>query len=134
MIFNYRYNLVFFVLTYLLPMCSMMITYSLTGCKLWRNKQIGEMTNIQRNIIKTRRKLIPMLITITLFFGLCWLPYHIYFIYTYKDVQITRSKYVQHVFLAIYWLAMSNSAFNPIIYGLFNKRFLRFVQFNFDNL
>ena len=31
-------------------------------------------------------------------------------------------KYTQHVFLAFFWLAMANSAVNPIIYFLMNAK------------
>jgi hypothetical protein len=35
---------------------------------------------------------------------------------------------VPHIFLGIYWLAMSNSMVNPIIYYWMNKRFRHYFQ------
>lgn len=42
-------------------------------------------------------------------FALAWLPYHAYFIYVYHDFRITSYRYIQHIYLAFYWLAMSNA-------------------------
>ena len=64
-----------------------------------------------------------MFIVVVIIFAVCWLPYHVYFIYTYHDREITKKPYIQHVFLGFYWLAMSNSMFNPLIYYWMNARF-----------
>lgn len=56
-------------------------------------------------------------------FGVCWLPYHVYFLSTYQWPELVNSKSIQHIYLVIYWLAMSNSMLNPIILLLMNKRF-----------
>ena len=34
-----------------------------------------------------------------------------------------RKPYIGHVYLAFYWLAMSNTCVNPIIYYVMNRRF-----------
>ena len=53
----------------------------------------------------------------------CWAPYHIYFIYSYHNPSIARKAYIGHIFLFFYWLAMSNTCVNPIIYYVMNSRF-----------
>ena len=79
-----------------------------------------------------------MFIVVLLLFGLCWLPYHTYFIYTYYHVVMIKKfcsylyffcsqafvsqSYTQHVFLLFFWLAMANSAVNPVIYFLMNAK------------
>ncbi|RWS05584.1 tachykinin-like peptides receptor 86C, partial [Dinothrombium tinctorium] len=118
---DYIYNIVLFVVTYAIPMISMGITYSLMARILWGSKQIGEMTVTQRISIRAKQKVIPMLIVVTVVFGICWLPYHLYFIYVYHNLHVTANEYIQHLYLGFYWLAMANSAFNPFIYGLLNK-------------
>lgn len=62
-----------------------------------------------------------MFIVVLIVFGVCWLPYHAYFIYNYY-ADISSQSYTQHVFLAFFWLAMANSAINPIIYYLMNAK------------
>lgn len=63
-----------------------------------------------------------MMIVVVVIFAVCWLPYHVYFLATHHHPEITQSEYVQHIYLAIYWLAMSNSMYNPIIYCWMNSR------------
>ncbi|KAH6946413.1 hypothetical protein HPB50_013261 [Hyalomma asiaticum] len=67
--------------------------------------------------------IVKMMIVVVVIFAVCWLPYHVYFLATHHHPEITQSDYIQHVYLAIYWLAMSNSMYNPIIYCWMNSRF-----------
>lgn len=63
-----------------------------------------------------------MMIVVVVIFAVCWLPFHMYFIVTSYLPDITNEPYIQEVFLGIYWLAMSNSMYNPIIYCWMNTR------------
>ena len=63
-----------------------------------------------------------MMMFVVVIFALCWLPYNIYFIATIIDPSITFMPYIQQCYLAIYWLAMSNSMYNPMVYCWMNKR------------
>ena len=61
-------------------------------------------------------QLVKMFAVVVWIFMVCWAPYHIYFIYSYHNPQITRISYISHVYLAFYWLAMATTCVNPIIY------------------
>lgn len=63
-----------------------------------------------------------MFVTVVLLFGFCWFPYHAYFIYTYHYKDVTTKEFIRHVYLFFYWLAMANSAINPIVYYFMNAR------------
>lgn len=63
-----------------------------------------------------------MFIIIVLIFAICWLPYHLFFVYAYHNNQVISADHVQTIYLAIYWLAMSNAMVNPIIYYWMNGR------------
>lgn len=63
------------------------------------------------------------MIVVVVIFMLCWLPFHTYFILTSLFPDLTHTSYVQEVYLAIYWLAMSNAMYNPIIYCWMNSRY-----------
>lgn len=69
-----------------------------------------------------------MFIFIVAIFGICYLPYQLFYVYSYHNPQISSSSVVPHIFLGIYWLAMSNSMVNPIIYFWMNKRFRHYFQ------
>lgn len=76
-------------------------------------------------------QVVKMFILVVLIFGLCWLPYHGYFIYVYYDTKVIFSKYTQHVYLSFYWLAMSNAMVNPLIYYWMNARLVIFLLRNY---
>ncbi|XP_059616176.1 tachykinin-like peptides receptor 99D [Phlebotomus argentipes] len=124
------YNVVFMFLTYFLPIGSMTFTYARVGLELWGSQSIGECTQRQLENIKSKRRVVKMMMTVVLIFAVCWLPFQVYFIVTSYDPGITNLPYIQEVYLGIYWLAMSNSMYNPIIYCWMNSRFRRgFKQF-----
>lgn len=51
-----RYNIVFMLLTYFLPIGSMTYTYARVGLELWGSKSIGECTQRQLDNIKSKRR------------------------------------------------------------------------------
>ncbi|RWS29452.1 tachykinin-like peptides receptor 86C [Leptotrombidium deliense] len=125
---DYIYNIMFLILTYALPMILMAIMYTLIGRVLWGSQGIGEETSIQREVIRSKQKIVKMLIVVVIIFAICWLPYHIYFVYTHHVPDVVNRAYIQHVYLAFYWLAMSNSMYNPLIYVWMNKRFRNYFK------
>ncbi|CAD6993177.1 unnamed protein product [Ceratitis capitata] len=120
---EYVYNIVFMILTYILPIISMTVTYSRVGIELWGSKAIGEYTPRQVENVKSKRRVVKMMIVVVLIFAICWLPFHAYFIITACYPALTETPFIQEVYLGIYWLAMSNSMYNPIIYCWMNSRF-----------
>ncbi|KAJ8911952.1 hypothetical protein NQ315_012763 [Exocentrus adspersus] len=122
---EYIFNVAFLVLTYLVPILAMMYTYARIGIELWGSQSIGECTQRQMENIKSKRRIVKMMIVVVIIFSVCWLPYQLYFIVTYYFPELTHSDYIQETYLAIYWLAMSNSMYNPIIYCWMNSRFRR---------
>ncbi|KAK9507752.1 hypothetical protein O3M35_007536 [Rhynocoris fuscipes] len=110
------------VMTYFLPITSMCFTYVRVGMELWGSQSIGECTQRQLENIKSKRKVVKMMMVVVSIFAVCWLPFHIYFIITSHMPEITKLPFIQDLYLAIYWLAMSNSMYNPIIYCWMNMR------------
>ncbi|XP_055325493.1 tachykinin-like peptides receptor 86C [Sitodiplosis mosellana] len=125
---DYVYNCVFLVLTYGVPMLIMIVSYTIMGRVLWGSQSIGEHTQRQIESIKSKKKVVRMFIAVVTIFGICWLPYHLFYVYSYHRPHITSSNYVPHLFLAFYWLAMANSMVNPIIYYWMNRRFRHYFQ------
>ncbi|MBV98116.1 Substance-K receptor, partial [Eschrichtius robustus] len=62
--------------------------------------------------------MVPVVVT----FAICWLPYHLYFILGSFQEDIYCHKFIQQVYLALVWLAMSFTMYNPIIYCCLNHR------------
>ncbi|TRY80241.1 hypothetical protein TCAL_12372 [Tigriopus californicus] len=121
--FEFLYNVAFMIITYFLPMLSMSITYTAVARELWDSKIIGEATKAQMDVIKSKRRVVKMMVMVVFIFGVCWLPYHVYFIISNAYPEINYSPHIQDIYLAIYWLAMSNAMYNPMIYCFMNSRF-----------
>ncbi|XP_050667628.1 tachykinin-like peptides receptor 86C isoform X2 [Leptidea sinapis] len=125
---DFIYQVLFSVVTYAIPMLGMTFFYSAMGKVLWGSRSIGELTQRQVNSIKSKRKVVKMFILVIVIFGLCWLPYHSYFIYTHFYPTVLYMKYIQHVYLGFYWLAMANAMVNPIIYYWMNAKFRSYFR------
>ncbi|KAL4640872.1 substance-K receptor [Arapaima gigas] len=117
------YQIAVIILIYLLPLLVMLVTYSLVGLTLWGSEIPGEASDHYQNQIRAKRKVVKMMIVVVLTFAFCWLPFHIYFLLGSFNKDIYRRKYIQQVYLAIFWLAMSSTMYNPIIYCCLNQRF-----------
>ncbi|EFX77115.1 hypothetical protein DAPPUDRAFT_54510 [Daphnia pulex] len=125
---DFIYNIVFTVSTYLIPVIVMGACYSRMGYVLWRGKSIGEQNQRQAESIQSKHKVVRMFMVIVTLFVVCWLPYHGYFVYQFIDDQVISYKYTQHIFLSFYWLAMSNTMINPLVYYYMNTRFREHFQ------
>ncbi|XP_076075930.1 tachykinin-like peptides receptor 99D [Mytilus galloprovincialis] len=117
------YNVIVIIVSYVVPMLILIITYTRVGIELWGQKAIGENTHVQYDRIQSKRRVVKMMIFVVIVFGICWLPYHLYFLIVSAIKDISLNRYMQQVYLVIYWIAMSNSMYNPIIYCWMNNRF-----------
>ncbi|XP_037521254.2 tachykinin-like peptides receptor 86C [Rhipicephalus sanguineus] len=120
---DYLYNVVFLVLTYGVPVATLALTYWRMSVVLWGDQCIGEFTLQQENAHRAKQKVVKMLFTVVFLFAVCWLPYHAYFLYVSHNPHVVYLDHIQHVYLAMYWLAMSHAMCNPIVYYCMNKRF-----------
>ncbi|XP_043212129.1 tachykinin-like peptides receptor 99D isoform X2 [Amphibalanus amphitrite] len=116
------YNGAIFVLTYFLPLTATTYCYTRMSVELWGSQSIGEATPVQIESVNSKRRVVKMMIVLVAIFAVCWLPYQVYFLVIPLFSELTHEPIVQEVFLGIYWLAMSNSMYNPIIYYWMNSR------------
>ncbi|XP_023348096.1 tachykinin-like peptides receptor 86C, partial [Eurytemora carolleeae] len=127
--FDFIYNMVLFVVTYVLPLIFMCFAYT-RMCRVLNQKVIGESTPSSEAGRLKKKQVIKMFSLVVGLFALCWLPYHLYFLIMYAAPHLAKSPVIRPLYLCIYWLAMSNSCINPIIYYFWNQRFRK----HFDNI
>ncbi|XP_062992166.1 neuromedin-K receptor [Elgaria multicarinata webbii] len=120
---RFTYHIIVIILVYCFPLLVMGITYTIVGITLWGGEIPGDTSDKYHEQLKAKRKVVKMMIVVVLTFAVCWLPYHIYFIVTGIYENLNRWKYIQQIYLATFWLAMSSTMYNPIIYCCLNKRF-----------
>ncbi|OCT99925.1 neuromedin-K receptor [Xenopus laevis] len=117
------YQFILVLLVYVLPLIVMGVTYTIVGITLWGGEIPGDTSDKYHEQLRAKRKVVKMMIVVVVTFAICWLPYHIFFLANALDIKVDRWKYIQQIYLAIFWLAMSSTMYNPIIYCCLNKRF-----------
>ncbi|KAE8751542.1 Leucokinin Receptor 1 [Frankliniella occidentalis] len=126
------YRLVLWVLQYLMPLCIITFVYARMGLRLWGSTTPGTAQDSRdANIMKNKKKVIKMLVIVVALFALCWFPLQTYNILQDMFPRINSYKYINIIFFTIDWLAMSNSCYNPFIYGIYNEKFKREFQQRF---
>ncbi|XP_077999605.1 neuromedin-K receptor-like [Glandiceps talaboti] len=117
------YTFSFTIATYVVPLFAQGICYTIVGVKLWGSQAPGESSNRHKEQLKAKRKVVKMLMFVVIIFAVCWLPIHVYFLLGHYFNEVYSYKYINHIYMAIYWLAMSNSMYNPFIYCCLNDSF-----------
>lgn len=126
----YRWVLVF--LQYLIPMCVISFAYARIAYKLWGSKVPGNAENTRdAALMKNKKKVIKMLVIVVILFDICWLPWQIYNFLQDVYEEINNYRYINIIYFVCDWLAMSNSCYNPFIYGIYNEKFKREFQLRF---
>ncbi|XP_064587307.1 substance-P receptor isoform X1 [Zonotrichia leucophrys gambelii] len=111
------------VLLYLLPLLVIGCAYAAVGRTLWASAIPGDSSDRYHEQVSAKRKVVKMMIMVVCTFALCWLPYHVYFTLQYLRPEWYMQSFIQQVYLAVMWLAMSSTMYNPIIYCCLNDRF-----------
>ncbi|CAO1440286.1 unnamed protein product, partial [Diamesa serratosioi] len=120
----YRYILV--LVQYIIPFCIISYIYFQMALKLWGSKTPGNASDARDvTLLKNKLKVIKMLVIVVILFGICWLPLQTYNILQATFPQINEFKYINIIWFCCDWLAMSNSCYNPFIYGIYNEKFQR---------
>ncbi|NXB62546.1 NK1R protein, partial [Struthidea cinerea] len=118
-----RYHFSMTVLLYLLPLLVIGCAYAAVGRTLWASAIPGDSSDRYHEQVSAKRKVVKMMIIVVCTFALCWLPYHVYFTLQYLRPEWYLRRFIQQVYLAVMWLAMSSTMYNPIIYCCLNDRF-----------
>ncbi|KFP73894.1 Substance-P receptor, partial [Acanthisitta chloris] len=117
------YHFCMTILIYFLPLLVIGCAYTVVGVTLWASEIPGDSSDRYHEQVSAKRKVVKMMIIVVCTFALCWLPYHIYFTLQYFNPEWYLQRFIQQIYLAIMWLAMSSTMYNPIIYCCLNDRF-----------
>ncbi|KAK0411274.1 hypothetical protein QR680_005575 [Steinernema hermaphroditum] len=117
--YEYRnmYEQMIMLVQYVIPLIVLVFTY---GRVMWvfrkHNCQLGEERSLRK-----QKKAVKLILTVVVSFMVCWLPYQLY--HAVLEGLMSNFKVASTCYLISYWVAMANSAINPIIYCYVNKRF-----------
>ncbi|XP_061585747.1 tachykinin receptor 1a [Cololabis saira] len=121
--FKRLYHVCVAILIYFLPLLVMGCAYLVVGLTLWASEIPGDSSDHYKEQLTAKRKVVKMMIVVVCTFAICWLPYHVYFLLNEFFPSLFENTFMQQVYLAIMWLAMSSTMYNPIIYCCLNDRF-----------
>ena len=117
------YSLGWLIVIGILPLTIMTILYSRVVFKLWvRTSQNVEVS--QRAVIKSRKRVTKMVLTVTVVCAVCWLPNLIAYVLDFYGLNSQGD--IVHTTTVV--LVTLNSAVNPIIYCFQSKQFRRCVK------
>ncbi|XP_032060023.1 substance-P receptor [Aythya fuligula] len=122
-VYGKTYHFCMTILIYFLPLLVIGCAYTVVSITLWASEIPGDSSDRYHEQVSAKRKVVKMMIIVVCTFAFCWLPYHIYFTMQYFNREWYLQKFIQQVYLAIMWLAMSSTMYNPIIYCCLNDRF-----------
>ncbi|XP_071745532.1 RYamide receptor isoform X2 [Lepeophtheirus salmonis] len=123
------YSLSLIIIQYVIPLTVISYVYIKMGIKLWMNRTPGSAQDRRdQTILQNKKRVIKMLIIVVCIFGICWLPWHLFYLCQLFAPSILKYRYINIVFFICHWLAMSNSCYNPFIYGIYSEKFKREFQ------
>ena len=71
-----------------------------------------------------QKRIVRMLMIVVVLFAVCWLPYHILFLY--MDFGQSEMTYdIKAAIMSTQWFIYSNSTCNPVVYAVFNTNYRR---------
>ena len=121
---------VVFVTCYLVPLCFISICYAMIAIKVWR-RSVGGIrgSKAERNIQRSKIRIVRMLIVVAVLFALSWLPlYSIRLKYLYAPPDAGYEKNILKILKPIaQWLGSANSCVNPFVYCYFSVPFRRSI-------
>ncbi|XP_075233391.1 RYamide receptor-like [Lycorma delicatula] len=123
------YRSILVLLQYIIPLTVISFVYARMGFALWGATAPGNaQTERDAQIMRNKKKVIKMLVIVVVLFAFCWLPLQTYNVLQDLFPVINQYRYINIIWFCMDWLAMSNSCYNPFIYGIYNEKFKREFQ------
>ena len=111
------------LLEYLAPLSIITLAYLKMGMKLWWTITPGQADQLRDDkILRNKKKVLHMMLVVVVVFSLCWAPWQSYSLPSIVYPAVNQWRYVNIMFFIFHWLAMSNSCYNPFIYGIYSVR------------
>ncbi|CAB3409758.1 unnamed protein product [Caenorhabditis bovis] len=115
------YNNGLITVQYILPLCILSIAYYRVGVELRKDKTVGDVRHARS--VAAKKKASIMLAVVVFIFMFVWFPYNAYYLTLHLVEPIGNRMLSLYIYINIYWLGMSSTVFNPVIYYFMNKRF-----------
>ena len=126
---------VVFLTCYIAPLGFISICYSMIGLRVWKRNVSGiRGSKTERNIQRSKIRIVRMLVTVAVVFALFWLPLYSLRLYVLYGTLSSNGKRMVRILLPIVqWLGSANSCVNPFIYCYFSEQFKKSILYIFEN-
>ncbi|XP_036369419.1 neuropeptide SIFamide receptor-like isoform X1 [Octopus sinensis] len=112
-----------FLCCYTIPLLLIILCYILIGLRVWNRDSPG-LCDKSQVIMKSKIKVVKMLVVVVLLFGLSWLPIYTIQLCVYFIPNLESTTLLNQVIVPIaQWLGLANSGTNPVIYCFFSNKF-----------
>ena len=117
------YFVIILLLEYLAPLSIITLAYLKMGMRLWWTITPGQADQLRDDkILRNKKKVLHMMLIVVVVFSLCWAPWQSYSLTSIVYPAVNEWRYVNIMFFIFHWLAMSNSCYNPFIYGIYSVK------------
>ncbi|KAG9353972.1 hypothetical protein JZ751_012096, partial [Albula glossodonta] len=112
------------LITYVLPLSAVCISYLCISVKLRNCVVPGHRTQMQAEAQRARkRKIFRLVALVVAAFGICWLPIHVFNVLRDIDIRLIDKRRFLLIQLLCHLCAMSSSCCNPFLYAWLHDRF-----------
>ncbi|XP_060917602.1 prolactin-releasing peptide receptor-like [Labrus mixtus] len=112
------------LVTYVLPLSAVFVSYLCITVKLKKCVAPGNRTQDQAGVHQARkRKIFRLVALLVSAFALCWLPIHVFNVLRDIDINLINKHYFLLIQLLCHLCAMSSSCCNPFLYAWLHDRF-----------
>ncbi|XP_060610881.2 prolactin-releasing peptide receptor-like [Anolis sagrei] len=119
------YSCLMLLLSYMLPLLSVSISYCAISYHLQKRKVPGAACHSQEKWAKKKQKTFRILVIAVMCFAFCWLPLQV--VNLIRDIDeefaILDKRYVNVIQVSCHLVAMSSACFNPFIYASLHDKF-----------
>ncbi|TRY85438.1 hypothetical protein DNTS_016105 [Danionella cerebrum] len=117
------------LLTYILPLSAVCVSYLCISVKLRKSVAPGHRTRDQAEAQRAKKiKIFRLVSFVVAAFGVCWLPIHIFNVLRDIDIHLINKRYFLLIQLLCHMCAMSSSCCNPFLYAWLHDRFRAELQ------
>ncbi|XP_067009026.2 RYamide receptor [Anabrus simplex] len=129
-VYSKVYTVAVFSVTFALPLLVISFTYTSIVIRMWFRISPGN-ADPNRDLaqLRSKKKIIKMLVAIVVLFAVCWLPLQTFLLLYYfvPRFGFYRNDHERTVyalsFVACHWLANANSLVNPLVYCFMSENF-----------
>lgn len=119
------YSCTMLLLTYMLPLSAVTISYCAIAYHLRRRNVPGAASHNQDKWAKKKQKTFRMLFISVMAFAICWLPLQVVNLIRDVDEEFTilDKDYINIIQVSCHLIAMSSACYNPFIYASLHDKF-----------